>query len=321
MHFRRNPDGKMAVSIGTIRQNGVILLDGGMGQELRRRCASGDASLLSALVMLEQPELVQRVHEDYIRAGARVITTNSYATVAQRLEETAGLGDQCAELLQRAGRAAQQARQATGERVMIAGCLPPLHGSYRPDLVGPHEEIARIYRAHVQALAPFVDLFLCETMSSGEEAFAAAQAAAASGKVVWVSWTLKDDASRFLRSGETLAEAWSALDGLPVDAVLANCCAPESIAAALPELGDLGAPLAGGYANGFTAIPEQWTLKSGVSQLGKRRDLDPEVYAEHVRGWIDAGADIVGGCCEVGPEHIARIAELLIHDSRSSGAL
>ncbi len=310
----------MANSIDAIRQNGVILLDGGMGQELRRRCDTGDASLLSALVMLEQPDLVQRVHEDYIRAGARVITTNTYATVRQRLEETAGLGDKCVELLQRAGRAAQQARQATRKDVLIAGCLPPLHGSYRPDLVRPYDEIAPIYRAHVQALEPFVDLFLCETMSNGREAYAAAEAAAASGKPVWVAWTLKDDASRLLRSGETIAEAWSALNGLPVDAALANCCAPESIAAAMPELVRLGARLAGGYANGFTAIPEKWTLKSGVSQLGKRRDLDPEAYARHVQTWVDAGADIVGGCCEVGPEHIKRIAELLMGDGRTSGA-
>ena len=87
----------------------------------------------------------------------------------------------------------------------------------------------------------------------------------------------------------------------------------------MPELVRLGARLAGGYANGFTAIPERWTLKSGVSQLGKRRDLDPEAYAGHARAWIDAGAGIVGGCCEVGPEHIQRIAEVLMRGGRTSG--
>jgi S-methylmethionine-dependent homocysteine/selenocysteine methylase len=308
----------MTVSIDAIMQNGVILLDGGMGQELRRRSESGDTSLWSAQVMIEQPELVQQVHEDYIRAGAKVITTNTYATVRQRLEKTAGLGDRCPELLRLGGKLAQRARKAVGERVLIAGCLPPLHGSYRPDLVRPYEEIEPIYREHVQALEPFVDVFLCETMSNGKEAYAAAHVAASTGKPVWVAWTLRDDGSKLLRSNETIAEAWSALNGLPIGAAMANCCAPESITAAMPALVTLGVPLAGGYANGFAAIPEMWSIKKGVSELGQRHDLNPDAYAAHVRQWIEAGANIVGGCCEVGPEHIKRICEVLMGDSRES---
>jgi S-methylmethionine-dependent homocysteine/selenocysteine methylase len=156
-------------------------------------------------------------------------------------------------------------------------------------------------------------------MSNGKEAYAAAHAAASSGKPVWVAWTLKDDGSGRLRSNETIAEAWSALDGLPVTAVMANCCAPESITAAMPELVKLGVPLAGGYANGFAAIPEKWSIKNGVSELGQRRDLDPDAYAAHVQRWIEAGANIVGGCCEVGPEHIKRLSEVLMGDRRESG--
>jgi S-methylmethionine-dependent homocysteine/selenocysteine methylase len=292
-------------------QKDVVLLDGGMGQELRRRCASGDTSLWSAQVMLDRPDLVQEVHEDYIRAGARVITTNSYATVRHRLEDTAGLGDRWADLMELSGRLAQQARDAVGEEVLIAGSLPPLHGSYRPELVRPYEEIEPVYKEHAEILAPYVDLFLCETMSSAAEGTAAAHGAVSSGKPVWVAWTLKDDASGLLRSGETLSEAWAALEGLPIEAALVNCCAPESITAAMPELAALGAPLAGGYANGFAAIPENWTFSKGVSQLGQRADLDPERYARHVRDWIGAGARIVGGCCEVSPAHISYLSRML----------
>lgn len=291
--------------------NGVILLDGGMGQELRRRCANEPTALWSAQALLEQPDIVQQVHADYIRAGAKVITTNTYATVKQRLQETAGIGDRFIELLNLAGKLATQARDTVGEKTLIAGSLPPLHGSYRPDLVRHFDEIEPIYREHAQILAPYVDVFLCETMSTGAEAYAAAHAAAATGKPVWVAWTLRDDGSARLRSEETLSDVWAALKGLPIDAVLVNCCAPESITAAIPELLALGAPLAGGYANGFTAIPPGWTIKQGVTPLGQRQDLDPEAYARHVHGWIDAGAKIVGGCCEVGPAHIARISEML----------
>jgi len=146
-------------------------------------------------------------------------------------------------------------------------------------------------------------------MASAEEARAAVTAASESGKPVWVSWTLADHGTPRLRSGEAIAAAAGALDGLPVAARLVNCCRPEAIAAALPELIGLGGPV-GAYANGFTSIE---ALKHGgtVDVLHARHDLDPDAYAGHAVGWVEAGADIVGGCCEVGPPHIATLCDRL----------
>merc|ERR1719240_231681 len=98
-----------------------------------------------------------------------------------------------------------QARKELGKKreVLIAGSLPPLHGSYKPKEVGEVAKIVPIYRQHVEIMAPYVDLFLCETMSTGTEAWAAVSEATKSGKPVWVSWTIKDDVSGLLRSGET----------------------------------------------------------------------------------------------------------------------
>ena len=73
-------------------------------------------------------------------------------------------------------------------------------------------------------------------MSSADEARAAASAAVESGKLVWVAWTLHDDHSGRLRSGETATEAAALLAHLLIEGFLANCCAPESVTAALPEL-------------------------------------------------------------------------------------
>ncbi|MEM0943544.1 MAG: homocysteine S-methyltransferase family protein, partial [Pseudomonadota bacterium] len=179
--------------------------------------------------------------------------------------------------------------------------------SYRPDGVGEFSAIREVYAAHVAELAPLVDLFLCETMSTALEARAAAEAAAASGKPVWVSWTISDTTPGQLRSGETLAEAGAALDGVPVAALLVNCASPEAVSAAMPHLARLGRPF-GGFANGFSQIPEGWRLSDGISALGERRDLTPGVYARHATDWIGAGASIVGGCCAVGPAHIAAIS-------------
>ncbi|MDX6751680.1 homocysteine S-methyltransferase family protein [Geminicoccaceae bacterium 1502E] len=292
-----------------LKARGVLLMDGGMGQELRRRSPLGDHPLWSAKVMAEQPGLVRALHREFIDAGARVIITNTYATSRHRLAAE-GMEERFAELVTLGGRLACEARAESGREVLVAGSLPPLHGSYRPDLVRSFEEIAPVYREHAELLAPHVDLLLCETMSSAEEARAAAHAAATTGKPVWVAWTLKDGGSTALRSGESLDRAWAALDGIPVEAVLVNCCSPESITAAMPELAALGPP-AGAYANGFAPIPKDWLVTQGTARLGHRDELTPEAYCRHAARWIETGARIVGGCCEVGPEHIRAIREML----------
>lgn len=293
-------------------QNGVVLLDGGMGQELRKRRQDGDKAFWGTGVLIGAPHQVKEVHTDYINAGAKVITTNTYALLRTRLDEWGLSQDKFPELMDRAGRLAAEARQETGEDVLIAGSLPPLNGSYLPENVKPFEEIEPIYREHAELLAPHVDLYICETMSTSAEGYAAAYAARASGKPVWVAWTLKDGGSTLLRSGETLKQAWAALDGFDIEAALVNCCWPESISAAMKELSGLGAPYAGGYGNGFAGIPESWTVKEkGVAVLGQREEFRPDTYAAHVADWIADGATIVGGCCEVGPEHIARLNTML----------
>jgi S-methylmethionine-dependent homocysteine/selenocysteine methylase len=253
------------------------------------------------------PEIVRDVHADYIAAGADVITTNTYGVIRSELAKE-GIEDRFAELNHLAGRLAVEARDSADRHAAIAGSLPPLRGSYRPDLVGSYEDILPRYREQVEHLAPYVDLFICETMSSAAEGLAAATAAAESGKPVWVSWTLHEDRSGRLRSGETIDEAAAAIAHLPVAAFLANCCPPESIAAAMPALVELGP--AGGYANAFRPVPADWELETG-GLLPLREDLDPEAYAGHVAHWHADGARIVGGCCGTGPEHIARLRRLL----------
>jgi S-methylmethionine-dependent homocysteine/selenocysteine methylase len=290
---------------------GVVLMDGGMGQELRRRgLTEGPPGLWSANALLQSPATVLEVHRDYIRAGARIITTNTYSTKRPRLDD-AGIGDRFEALTGRAGALACQARDEQGGDVLIAGSLAPLYGSYRPDLVRPFEETLPLYREQAELLASYVDLFLCETMSSAAEARAAACGAASTGKPVWVAWTLDDRGAGRLRSGESVSEAAAALADVPVSGFLANCCAPESITAAMPELAALGPWPCGGYANGFAAVPAGWDTADGIAALGVRHDLDPDAYLEHARAWIAAGARLVGGCCEIGPEHIARLRDAL----------
>jgi S-methylmethionine-dependent homocysteine/selenocysteine methylase len=290
----------------------TVLLDGGMGRELRRRGVTILDTIWSANALLEAPETVSEIHLDYIVAGADVIITNTYGVIRAELAKE-GIEDRFAELNLTACRLAQDARAAAGRTVLIAGSLPPLAGSYRPDRVGDFDHIEPLYREQAEILMPHVDLFLCETMSSAAEGLAAATAAASTGRPVWVSWTLHEDASGRLRSGETITEAARALDHLPVSGFMVNCCTPESITAAMAELVALGKP-AGGYANSFVPVASDWLLdgeKDSDGLIPLREDLGPEPYARHVEQWLDAGARIIGGCCGTSPDHIAKLRDLM----------
>ena len=290
-----------------------ILLDGGMGRELRYRGVDVLTSIWSANGLIAAPDIVRQIYQDYISAGADIITTNTYGIIRSNLAKE-GLEDRFEELNVVACTLAGQARQQSGTSVLIAGSLPPLAGSYRPDLVGRVGDIEPLYREQADLLAPYVDFFLCETMSSAAEGRAAAAAACQTGRPVWVAWTLHEDRSGKLRSGQTIREAAEVLSDLPVSGFLANCCAPESITRALPQLLDTGAAYFGGYANTFAPIPENWQLdgdKQTDGFLDLRSDLDPASYAEHAIRWLQAGATVVGGCCGTGPAHIAKIKELI----------
>lgn len=286
----------------------ALLLDGGMGHLLRRKgvevkgeIGSVERFLGVALANVEKPGLVREAHEDFLKAGARVVTTNSYACVPSIVGE-----QRVIEVIQAAGRIAREA--ADGHGGLVAGCLPPLHESYRPDRVGGDAELEKEYRLIAETVAPFADVLLCETMSCAREAAAAAKAAAATGKPVWVAWALAEGSDGTLLSGESVEAAVEALElreGGPVQACLFNCSQPESISAALPKLRAVlpSGVLCGAYANGFRTVKAPG---SGSSEY--REDLSPESYAAFGASWVADGAGILGGCCGIFPEHLAAVA-------------
>ena len=289
--------------------DGLIILDGGMGQELINRNASAQGVLWSARALFDHPEVVQTVHEDYIHAGADVITTNSYACIRNNFEPE-GLLDRLGEMNRLAAELAQRARDTVGKPVKIAGSMGPQRGSYRPDLVGSYHETEALYLEQAEFLAPHVDLFICETLSCIVEARAAVVAACATGIPVWLSWSIKDTGAANLRSGESIHEAWQDIEDSEVSAVLLNCSPPEAISRVLPQLIAICDLPTGAYANAFTPIPEKWDYHGDESIPPSRTDVTPQAYADHAANWVSAGARIIGGCCEVGPAHIAQLNQL-----------
>jgi S-methylmethionine-dependent homocysteine/selenocysteine methylase len=286
----------------------IVLLDGGMGQELRKRSSRPVSPLWSAQVMLDEPHLVTAAHRDFIEAGAQVIKLNNYSATPIRLARD-GDSAMFEPLHAAALSAAHQARKESGQMVRIAGCLPPLVASYHSNSVPDDATCQRDYRRLVERQAAGVDLFLCETMSLIREARAATMAAVESQRPVWVAFTVDDSDGTRLRSGESLAAAAREMTELGAERIMVNCSVPEAVTAAMSELAKLNVPF-GGYANGFTSVAP---LQPGgtVDKLASRTDLGPAAYAEHALGWIEQGSTVVGGCCEVGPAHIAALAKLL----------
>ncbi|MBX2833833.1 MAG: homocysteine S-methyltransferase family protein [Micavibrio sp.] len=281
----------------------ITILDGGMGQELLRRSKREATPLWSADVMLNEPHLVQDLHREFIESGARVITLNTYTATPQRLERDGAL-QHFERLHKSAIHAAQEAVKSLGVAgVQIAGCLPPLVASFRPETSPSFEESVEGYRQIVNVQSTDCDLFICETMSSINEARAACTAAMESQKPVWVSFSVNDNTTPAqLRSGELLSDAVKEIGTFGVDAILLNCCHPEIIDNSWEYLQALGIPT-GAYANAFKSVEP---LKPGgtVNDLQARNDMSPEKYAQHALKWVEMGATIIGGCCEIGPKHI-----------------
>jgi len=287
-----------------------ILLDGGMGQEIYNRGGKGGYGEWAVAALYEDPQMVREIHLDYIRAGADVITTNTYGTTRVRMDAV-GMEDRFEALVRTAGELASEAREEGDHSgVRIATSLPPLEASYVNEFALSYEETRAQFAEMMSLLDPYVDIYLGETLSTSFEARAFLEAAQERDKTTWLALTLVDHGGADLRGGEKLDDVIALARGYAPDALLINCCTPDSVQAALPILQESGIPF-GGYANGFVEIPAAWAERGGVVQLETRRDLSPEVYAADVARWIEAGAAIVGGCCETGPAHIARLRQLI----------
>ena len=296
----------------------ITVLDGGMGKELRRIGAPFRQPEWSSLALMEAPDMVLRAHRNFVDAGAQVLITNNYAVVPYHHSDEF-VAERLTELTALAGRLARQAADSVPREIRVAGSLPPLFGSYEPERFDP-QRAAPLYAAIVSALDPYVDLWIGETLSHTSEMLVTTTAVAehGSGQPIWMSFSLPDEwiADRVaIRSGETPRDIVrvAATTTRPIDALLFNCSLPEQMGPALRELRDaVGASALtlriGGYANAFP------TTRSGTYQANqvifeRREELTAQRYADEVAAWIGDGATIVGGCCDMYPEHIAALVE------------
>lgn len=286
------------------------ILDGGFGRELARRGAPFRQPEWSALALTEAPEIVKEVHLDFIRAGAEVITTNNYAVVPFHIGQER-FDAEVKDLVNIAVMQAKTAVEESRKKVLIAGCLPPLFGSYRADLF-QENEAEKLAKPIIETLAPHVDFWLAETQSCLKEVETVHALLPKDQRDFWVSFTLQDEVQLEqpqLRSGESIQQAADTITRLGAKAVLFNCCQPEVILQAivaikplLPNDVEIGA-----YANAFPPQNSEATANDGLDEV--RADLNPALYLKFAQEWQEAGATLLGGCCGIGPEHIAELSK------------
>ena len=302
-----------------------IILDGGMGRELERIGAPFQQPEWSAHALIESPHYVSEVHRNFINAGAEIITTNTYALVPFHIGEKR-FKEQGAELIKLAAKLARDCvnendvndNVKVNSNVLVAGCIPPVLGSYRPDLFSVIQAKPLLEALIVNQEAD-IDFWLAETISSIEEAAMIKARTAQTNKATWIAFTVKDEINTEsrLRSGETVFDAVSQIAGQHVSAILFNCSAVEVMESALLNakqallaLGLEGEVQLGVYANNFPPIGELREANNDEGLSIIRNDISPIKYREFVSSWINAGASIVGGCCGVSAEHIEKLAEL-----------
>ena len=299
-----------------LKNDEILLLDGGVSTEIRRRGVTLDENVWSGLATKTNPDEVREVHEDYIAAGAQIITANTYST-ARHVLESINLGHESKLLNLKSVQLAQQARdRAARDDVYIAGSMssmPPLT-SHREVAIDGHVESSYQELAEVLAEAG-VDLIIAEMMRDIENASIVIKAAVSTGLPVWIGysamladngvdvrslrWKNRDDTTSAHDFGE-MVETLKPLGGQAAGIMHTRV---EDTSAALEVLRrHWDGPLLAYAETGRLVMPE-WLLEEVIS---------PPDYAAVVEGWIrDYGVRIVGGCCGTGPEHIRELHAML----------
>jgi S-methylmethionine-dependent homocysteine/selenocysteine methylase len=295
----------------TSTMKNLTILDGGMGRQLKRMGAPFSQPWWSAASLIEAPHYVTQAHQEFIAAGANIITANSYACVPFHLGEALYQERGCA-LATYAAALAKEAADKAKQNVLVAGSLPPPFGSYRPDLFDSNRAFD-ILNDLMQAQDDHVDLWLVETIASIEEGLMAANVLKGSTKPCYYAFTLSDEVSSSakLRSGEPVSQAIEAILSQNIAGIFFNCSIPEVMAQAIRDTTEALATHnrsidIGAYANSFTPISKDHQANDSIQDY---RELSPEEYLAFAKHWYQLGARIIGGCCGIGPEHIALLSQ------------
>jgi len=293
----------------------IRILDGGMGQELLARGLDPGGTLWSAKALLEKKNhsLIEEIHEDFVKKGADVIVTNTFATRRLRLKQN-NLENKFEILNKQAGEIAKKIKDKY-PKVLIAGGLPPQNNTYSSD-DRDENEILNNFKDQAKILDPYVDFFYFDVLSSIREISIAENSIKEFNKPFLIGAHISEGTS--LPSGEKLSDITKKINCKNLLGLILACVSPENFKKNINEIKSIGYPF-GFKINAFekTKITGNFTgnfkkSKSGNPNefLGKRNDLTPKVLKDLAKEFVMDGATIIGGCCETNPSHIKAFSEL-----------
>ncbi|MGW4159241.1 homocysteine S-methyltransferase [Streptomyces sp. NPDC004788] len=296
------PDRTLAAALA----EGVLVLDGGLSNQLEAQGCDLSDALWSARLLADGPEQIEAAHAAYARAGAQVLITSSYQATFEGFAHRGTGRAEAARLLARSVELARAASERVEREIWVAASVGPYgamlaDGSeYRGRYGLSAAELERFHRPRIEVLAGAgPDVLALETVPDADEAEALLRAAEGCGVPVWLSYTVEGERTR---AGQPLADAFGLVAGNDqVVAVGVNCCDPDDAGAAA----EIAAEATGKPVVVYPNSGEQWD----AAARGWRgaATFDPA----RTDRWRAAGARLIGGCCRVGPDAIAELAVTL----------
>lgn len=293
----------------------VLIVDGALATELERRGCDLNDDLWSARILMEQPELIRRVHLDYFQAGADIAITASYQATLEGFARRGLNSHQALALIQTSVRLAQEARSEfwadqksrTGRAYpLVAGSIGPYgaflaDGSeYRGDYRLSERELIQFHRPRMEALiASGADLLACETVPCLIEAQAlTALLREYPNTWAWFCFSAKD--GEHISNGEKISECAAWLDTCPqIAAIGVNCTSPRYIPSLIREIKKKTDKPIVVYPNSgetYDAASNTW-----------RGETSCEAFGRQAQTWYEQGARLIGGCCRTTPDHIREV--------------
>ena len=300
----------------------IIVLDGAVGSEIARLGGAMDEAAWCGVANKTHPDVVRRVHAEYIRAGANVVTANTFATCRHVLDG-AGLGEEAVDLTSTAVRLAREAvdEVAPEHPIAVAGSMSnnrawiPGTVSADPRFVPTPDEESANYREMAESLAGAgVDLILLEMMSDVEHASRLAAAAVETGLPIWigVSCSLLADGAiaawnmHLEERPENIAPGDDPWDVVPLMPVI------DAMKAFEPQAMGVMHSSAAAMRPGLRELFSRWSGPvMAYPEVLAERDLEPSEFAAHCRSWVEEGVQIIGGCCGTTVEHIRAMVDAL----------
>ena len=270
-----------------------LLLDGAVGTQLERSGYTSKKKTWTALVSLDDPALLLKVHSTYIDAGCDIITSHTFRTSPRAMPK------RWYEALRVSVQIAKKAIGDSERDVLLAGSVAPLEDCYLPDLA---PDFQTCYTEHSAMIATLdqarVDFIIGETFNSHRETAAFCQAAYDQRVPYFISLITNEHGD--LLSGESLDELLSAISEYEPMCVLINCRSLDLIGAGIDRLSPVWPGMKGLYANGpgVPDAPTGWITK-GEDPVGS--------YLSHAKKWVQSGFQVIGGCCGTTPEQIEAI--------------